>query len=348
LGAIVAALCSFIIFEQSDSLGSHRWIPPSNETVTASQYTRVVHFVPSEGLKLHAWLFTPENVINPRLIVLGHGFGGQKDFSIHDFAQHFVQQGFAVFTFDYRYWGGSQGEPRHLLKVKELLKDWSNVIDYVFTLPNINTDRIGIWGSSFAGGHVVTTAATHSQRHRIGAVVSQVPFVDGLDSFYALSSSGGVLFSLKLTWVAIKDSIREIFGLPRYYVPLIGKSVDVPVPPVLPGVETWEKYWSIIPGGEGGKPEDRLGGWMNRVPAASAFEIPFYRPTSYASQLQAPTLLLYAEHDSLCPVSGVVAMGKKIPNIEMKGLDIGHFEAYTSHRSKVLVVETEFFKKHLG
>jgi cephalosporin-C deacetylase-like acetyl esterase len=39
-------------------------------------------------------------------------------------------------------------------------------------LDGIDPERIGIWGTSFAGGHVLVVAATD---RRVRAIVSQVP-----------------------------------------------------------------------------------------------------------------------------------------------------------------------------
>lgn len=35
---------------------------------------------------------------------------------LHDFAEKFVQAGIAVLAFDYRYYGGSGGFPRHKIR----------------------------------------------------------------------------------------------------------------------------------------------------------------------------------------------------------------------------------------
>ena len=43
-----------------------------------------------------------------------------------------------------------------------------------YIVSEVKTDKIGLWGSSFSGGHVIVTAAKHPHKDRIGAVVSQV------------------------------------------------------------------------------------------------------------------------------------------------------------------------------
>lgn len=39
-----------------------------------------------------------------------------QDMGLHGFAEKFVQAGMAVFVFDYRFFGGSSGHPRHKLR----------------------------------------------------------------------------------------------------------------------------------------------------------------------------------------------------------------------------------------
>src|SRR5690606_36168684 len=94
----------------------------------------------------------------------------------------FVKKGFAVLSFDYRHFGGSEGEPRNLISIPKLLEDWEAAVNYALTIKNVNTNKIGLWGSSFAGGHVIVTASSHPKKDRIGAVVAQVPCVDGFGS----------------------------------------------------------------------------------------------------------------------------------------------------------------------
>ena len=51
-------------------------------------------------------------------------------------------------------------------------RDIHNVLDYLMEEPVVNADRIGLWGSSFGGGHVIYVAGNDP---RIKVVVSQVP-----------------------------------------------------------------------------------------------------------------------------------------------------------------------------
>jgi predicted alpha/beta hydrolase len=56
--------------------------------------------------------------------------GGQRDFGLHKYADAYARNGFAVLCFDYRGFGGSDGEPRQLVSPQMQLEDWDSAIKY--------------------------------------------------------------------------------------------------------------------------------------------------------------------------------------------------------------------------
>src|SRR6266700_6326770 len=56
-------------------------------------------------------------------------------------------------------------------------------ITYGVTVPAVDPERIGVWGSSYSGGHVLVVAAID---RRVKAVVSQVPLISGHANLRAL------------------------------------------------------------------------------------------------------------------------------------------------------------------
>jgi len=61
-------------------------------------------------------------------------------------------------AFDYRYFGASGGEPRQLVSVAAQLEDYAAAIAFARTLPEVDPERIVVWGTSFSGGHAVAVA----------------------------------------------------------------------------------------------------------------------------------------------------------------------------------------------
>ena len=75
-------------------------------------------------------------------------------------------------VFDYRYFGDSEGEPRHQLFPLEQVEDVRNAITWISDQPEVDSRRIGLWGTSYGGGIVIYTATWD---RRVKAVVAQVP-----------------------------------------------------------------------------------------------------------------------------------------------------------------------------
>jgi fermentation-respiration switch protein FrsA (DUF1100 family) len=133
----------------------------------------------SEGLSCAGWLYVPDDLESGEqrpAVVMAHGFSAVKEMYLYNFAEKFVEAGLVVLVFDYRYFGDSEGEPRGRLFPAEQHEDYRNAISWVSRRPEVDPDRIGVWGSSYSGGHVLHLAAFD---RRIKAVVSQVPLVDG-------------------------------------------------------------------------------------------------------------------------------------------------------------------------
>jgi dienelactone hydrolase len=152
----------------------------------------------SEGTRLAAEVFAPKSPAASKLptIVMSHGWGGTAA-NLRSDAVSFARAGYLVVTFDYRGWGASDSRvvltkpqpsrsagPRftaEVLEVREVVDpidqtaDILNVVSWVYGEPNCDRERIGLWGSSYSGGHVVYVAARDP---RIKALVSQVPALD--------------------------------------------------------------------------------------------------------------------------------------------------------------------------
>ena len=73
----------------------------------------------------------------PPIVVAAHGIAGQKDMGLEPFAELFASKGMAVLLFDYRNFGGSEGEPRNWVSPKRHLQDWDAALDYVRVHPKL-------------------------------------------------------------------------------------------------------------------------------------------------------------------------------------------------------------------
>jgi len=151
---------------------------------------------PCNDLKCEAFFYLPRKTDRlPPVIIMAHGFAAQKDFGLDKFAVKFTESGYAVFMFDYRSFGGSEGEPRNLVSPTRHLEDWDGAIEYVIKNlgDKVDVNNIALWGSSFSGGHVIVTAAKSARKDHIKAVISQVPFLSALSSVASFAGAGSHL-----------------------------------------------------------------------------------------------------------------------------------------------------------
>src|SRR5246127_1493097 len=133
--------------------------------------------VPTEGgIELGAWLFLPERDGPHAAITMAHGFAGVREHGLERFAQAFASAGFVVLVHDHRNFGASGGDLRGDVDPWRQIADWRRAISYLEARPEVDPSRIGLWGTSYAGGHALVLGATD---RRVGAVVAQVPTISG-------------------------------------------------------------------------------------------------------------------------------------------------------------------------
>jgi uncharacterized protein len=140
----------------------------------------------SEGDTIRADLYLPEGPGPYPVIVMAGGWCYVKELRQPQYAEEFVQRGFAALIFDYRRMGASGGEPRQHLNPWDQIEDYRHAISYLETRSDIDRNRIGAWGISYSGGHVLILGATDP---RVKVVVSNVPVVSGYENMQRVHGS---------------------------------------------------------------------------------------------------------------------------------------------------------------
>lgn len=274
------------------------------------------------------WLPTSTAGDKPPVIIMAHGFGGLRTWGLPRFAERFVQAGMAVYLFDYRGFGQSGGTPRYVVDGKEHVKDWVAAVDFIRGRPEVDGARLGLWGTSYSGGHVLVTAAQRPDA--VKAVSSQVPFVSGWAS--------SLRFPLKYQPVAAWHALRDLLSSDDdpHYVPIV--RADAFAALICP--ECVSGYGKLVPPGSEGH---------NKVAARVFTSLPFYSPGSYADRVQAPVLLMPAEKDGLIPIDAVRQVAKKLARVEYQELTgADHFEPYAGPLFETVSTrQTAFFRQHL-
>lgn len=104
---------------------------------------------------------------------MAHGYSATIEGMVADrYAEVFCKAGFAVLLYDHRNFGISGGEPRQQINRWIQARGYRDAIDFVITLAEIDSSRIGLWGDSMSAGEVIVVAAIDQ---RVKAIVAQVP-----------------------------------------------------------------------------------------------------------------------------------------------------------------------------
>lgn len=285
---------------------------------------------PSDGVTCRGWLYLPD-ADGPRpIIVMAHGLGGLRTMRLDAYAERFRAAGYACLVFDYRHFGASDGEPRQLLDIQHQLGDWAAAIVHARSRKDVDASRIVLWGTSFGGGHVLSTAADDPS---IAAVISQCPFTDGFASALAIEP----LSSLKVTAYAIADRIGALFGRPPILLPnagLPGAAAFMTAPDALDGI------FQLIPPGQPHEP----------TPIAARFglDIIRYHPGRRVPQIRCPVLFCVCDNDTVAPAKATLRHASKAKNGEIKRYADGHFEIYVGAAfERVIADQLDFLKRHV-
>ena len=267
-------------------------------------------------------LTRPAGEDKPPVVVMAHGFGAQRDFGLTPYVDRFVENGFAVYRFDYRGFGDSNG-PHQLVDPREHRADWLAAIDAVRDRTDVDTERIALWGTSFSGGHVIEAAA----RRDVQAVVAQIPFVDGLATVRSLRRESGIGYVLRAGVHGVYDTLRGVVGADPHRIRIVAAPRDFAL---LNTPGAWAGYWEIVP-------EDT--DWENACPARIGLQVLRYRPRRRANDVDCPVFLGIATEDRLCPPRATARLAAALEDATVVRIEAGHFDVYSGPAFERLVTE---------
>ena len=131
----------------------------------------------AEGPVLRGWHYQPDKGDGPfPTIVMAHGSAALKEQYLDRYAEVFAAAGLASIVYDHRNFGASDGDVRQEIDPILQMRDYRHAITFAMTLPGVNPEKIGAWGTSLSGGHVLMLAALD---RRVRCVVAQVPTISG-------------------------------------------------------------------------------------------------------------------------------------------------------------------------
>lgn len=274
------------------------------------------------GVKtLRGWFFEPSNSQPWPAVVMAHGFSGVKEQRLSNFAEAFAERGMAVCVIDFPNLGASDGEPRGDINPAEQLDAFRTALAWTATREGVDPDRIGIWGTSYSGGHVLSLVSSASAS--IKCAVAQVPFV------------GPPMDEIPAPLEAMFASERARTSGSPSMIPVVGDGfAALPTPDA--------KAWA-----EALAPDAPT--WKNEVTLASVDRLLRYRPADKIEYSTTPLLIVLALHDSLIPASMVRAVFDRAGGVKkLVEIEAGHFDVYLNCFEEAVRPEADWFSKHLN
>src|SRR5262245_49842804 len=169
----------------------------------------------SGSATVRAHLYLPEHArgAHPCVVQAGGWCYGKALVQPH-YARGFAGAGVAALVFDYRCLGASDGEPRQHLDPWAQIEDYRSAISWAEAQPELDPRRIGVWGISYSGGHVLVVGATDP---RVRCIVSNIPVVDGL---LTMKQVHGSLSFRRLEAAVLEDRRKRQAGGAHGYLPM--------------------------------------------------------------------------------------------------------------------------------
>jgi fermentation-respiration switch protein FrsA (DUF1100 family) len=289
----------------------------------------------AEGVTLRGWLYLPDGATGTvPAIVMAHGFSAVKEMYLDSFAEVFAAAGLGALVFDNRNFGASDGQPRQEIDPWAQVRDYRHAITYAQSRPEVDPQRIGVWGSSYSGGHVLVLGAID---RRIKCVAGQVPLVSGYANARALIRSDLLAPSRQMF---DEDREARYMGKEPTMIPVV--SEDPAAPCALPTRDSWEWF------SETGR--TRAPSWRNEVTLRSVEMFTEYEPGSYIHWIgPTPLLMVVAAGDHLTPAG--LALNAYERALEPKKLVLlkgGHFDAYMKDFDSASGAARDWFLQHLA
>ena len=290
----------------------------------------------TDGVELAGdlWLPGPASADSPAPgLVMSAGFSATRTMALPRFAEAFAAAGMAVCLYDHRNLGQSGGEPRQLIDPWRQTLDMSTVVGWLGDRPEVDGERLGVWGSSFSGGEVMVLGAVD---RRLRAVVANVPFA-GLGD---LDPSDEEAIERRF------EAIAEVLGGERA---LPERSDLGPMPVVLepgddgaaflPQPESSEWFLAHGPGT----------GWENRFTLRMSADPPFDPFVCARHVAPTPLLMVVASHDVVAATEVALAAFERAREPKRLELVEGHhFCDYQGEGfDRAVSVMTQFLLAHL-
>lgn len=291
----------------------------------------------AEGVTLRGWFYKPDDATGEvPCIVMAHGFSAVKEQFLDDYADVFCAAGLACVVYDNRGFGASDAalsKPRLEIDPWEQVRDYQHAITYAQNRDDVDSSRVGVWGSSYSGGHAYMVGAID---RRVKAVCGQVPLVSGRRLFETLVR---VDYWGPMWDMLAADRQARARGDEPVMLPVVDK--DPAAQSALPTADSYEFFMST---------RDRAPAWENQVTLRTMELAQGYEPGRFLPLISpTPLLMVVAPNDRL--VAGEMACEAYETAVHPKKLVLvpgGHFDAYQGEGFEISSsAARDWFVEHL-
>ncbi len=263
---------------------------------------------------------------------MAHGYSAVKEQYLDRYAEVFATAGFAVLVYDNPNFGDSDGLPRQEVDPVRQRRAYRDAVSFLQTLVEIDKDRIGLWGSSYSGGHVIEVGAID---RRVKCVVSQVPTISGYQSSLRRTRADQVSSALRLFE---RDRAARFRGEPAGVMQVVEE--DPGKPAAMAGHEARDFFL----GSRSFAPN-----WQNTVTIRSAEMARENEPGIYIARIS-PTPLLMIVADADHTTATDLCLSAYQEALEPKKLVMipgGHFTPYVEHFEVTSAAARDWFATYL-
>ncbi|CAF3137429.1 unnamed protein product [Rotaria sp. Silwood2] len=269
-----------------------------------------IEFPTQNDVLLRGWLYEPiREVENQNLyprIVMSPYYGGVKELFLDLYAEYITKFNFVVLLYDNQNFGDSEVDP----------------------------ERIGIWGASCSGGHVLVVSAIDK---RIKCVVSQMPSINGKQNLRRKHKNDEAYQKLLNAFERDRKQIAE-GGTPRM-IPILQPALQ----------PDWWEFFDVNKALDDDK--WRYKNWKNEQTLRSLEMYGEYNPEEYIEQVSpCPLLMIVAENDTVTFTEDEIELFEKKVREPKKLVKFNgdHFSAYKGQPFEITAkAASEWFTKYL-
>ena len=297
-----------------------------------------VEFTTQGGATLRGTLSVPDGATGESAcVVLQHGFSAVKEMHLDDYAEVFGAAGLATLVYDHPGFGASDevpGTPRQEIDPWQQIRGIQDAITYAQSRPEVDADRVGLWGSSYGGAHAYVTAAIDK---RVKAVCGQVPLISGSRNFATLVR---VDFWEQTQALFTADRQARAQGADPIMLPVVHEN---PLEQsALPTADSYAFFTTAH--------AERAPSWRNEVTLRTLEMFRGYEPGAFLPLIApTPLLMVVAPLDRLAPGEWATAAYETAAHPKkLVTVPGGHFDAYTGRGFEITsAAARDWFVEHL-